>query len=164
MSKVMGMDSLESLVLDFLAYRRERREMVNRRSVEAVTLEEAVQDPAYQAAIGKGWPHYRGMLSRTPNIAAPQSEQTTKTLPLSHSPIKSDIIPTLSPIVDELLSAFGTPDNAQALVHLTNQIIARAMTIPAVAESMSVAETIPWGRAQLLQSVVELLILIQMGD
>jgi len=173
---VIAIDQLESFILDFLAYRRERREF-NKQDV--VTLDEAVEIPEYQAEIGKGWPHYRGVIS--PNSNMTNNKKATPSLPegsvvglcpteqqgLGQSPIdkKNDILPTLMPIVSDMLETFGTPESKKALVHLVNQVIAKAITIPIISEIMNTSETMTqWGRAQLLQTVVELSILITVNN
>ena len=201
-------DELEAFVLDFLAYRRERRAGVKKHvpvtgiqafaapklialkdeTPETVkpedfpispTHERTVQNPdgfriskdqLYE--IGKGWPHYRGMFAKNAgsstavNDGANASLQTQQTKPPNDSQaeaihakiLQSDIIPAMEPIVLDEIARFGPPENHHALTHLVNQVIAKAMVLPPVAESMSVLEIAPWGRAMLLIAVVELLI------
>jgi len=164
---VVAIDQLESFILDFLAYRRERREF-NKQDV--VTLDEAVEIPEYQAEIGKGWPHYRGIISPNSDIKNTISNSNSINLdkkePIKNDTIpKNDILPTLMPIVSDMLETFGAPESKKALVHLVNQVIAKAITIPTISEIMNTAETMTqWGRAQLLQTVVELSILVTINS
>jgi len=165
---MMAIDALESFVLDFLTYRRERRETTNIKPISnVVTLDEALNTPEYHSEIGKGWPHYRGMItpstpshmaqaSSTSNIQNLESSQDLQNLQIN------DIIPTLSPIVIEMLEAFGAPVCAKTLSHLVNQVLARAIELPPVAESIVTTEMTSWGRIQLLQTVIELLLLLHM--
>ena len=151
MADIIEMDELESFVLDFLAYRREQRvkKPVPHTPKRIEYKPEPAPCPAHDApiphSIGKGWPHYRIAKSGNPH-AGPT--------PTGHN----DVIPTLAPIVAKELSRFGPPTSQKALDHLVNQIIASAMTLPFVNESMQTAEIKPWGRVALLQAVVELLI------
>ena len=169
---VIAIDQLESFILDFLAYRRERREF-NKQDI--VTLDEAVEIPEYQTEIGKGWPHYRGVISPNSNTKSdinnnvrqsPIEKKATSSLSEGSVHInKNDILPTLMPIVSDMLETFGAPESKKALVHLVNQVIAKAITIPTISEIMNTSETMmQWGRAQLLQTVVELSILITINS
>jgi len=152
MENKICMDDLEAFVLDFLAYRREIREKTSTYLPSApkhVEYHEAESTPlpaptySIPHSIGKGWPHYKRYGSFTePEPITPQN----------------DIIPTLSPIVNQALSRFGSPTNPKALNHLTCQEIANAMTIPQISESINTAEITPWGKIPLLQAVIELLI------
>ena len=148
MADIIEMDELESFVLDFLAYRREQRAKRPLPHSQPMGIEckaDTVPHPAAPIphSIGKGWPHYRN------------DKQNTQI-----STIYNDIIPTLAPIVAQELSRFGPPISPKALNHLINQIIASAMALPPVSESIQSAEIKPWGRVALLQAVVELLIRI----
>ena len=271
MEKFTGMDDIEALVLDFLAYRRERRMKMTQpppkliecrpESIEPIAPQckpEAIashsphympepnispslhympetvvsHDPHYMPepiehhtppkanqvpysidnvhhsisdahhpisdahystnntlhSIGKGWPHYKKMAqgyqparsvpvpSATepsahvpptfePSSSVPPAPKSSPTMPPPPEPTassnQSDLIPTLAPIVTKTLNHFGSPANPKALEHLIYQVIASAMTIPLISESMSTAEITPWGRIPLLQAVIELLILLQ---
>jgi len=174
MDNFYDMDALESFVLEFLAYRREMRERHTSQppwpqivdahigsSVSGPTFQEVkppVNLPLYHEqaqchtrltlpsldSIGKGWPHYKD--ANTGNRGA------------STAPEYSDIIPTLTPLVAQAINRFGQPTNAATMNHLVNQVIASAMAIPQISESIHTAESTPWGRLPLLQAVVELMI------
>ena len=167
MADIIEMDELESFVLDFLAYRREQRvkKPVPHTSRRIEYKPEPAPFPATTApmphSIGKGWPHYKitksSNLHAGPNMReAGAGQNHTPAIPSFTG--HNDIIPTLAPIVAQELSRFGPPTTQKALDHLVNQIIASAMALPFVNESMQTAEIKPWGRVALLQAVVELLI------
>jgi len=149
------MDDIEAFLLDFIAYRRELRE----RRVAASYLPSAQKHIDYHEVreinetltdsipypIGKGWPHYKNFAKeyrKCPEPVPPQNE----------------IIATLTPIVNQTLNHFGSPSNSKAINHLVCQVIATAMSIPQISESITASEIVPWGRVPLLQAVVELLI------
>jgi len=175
MADIMGMDELETFVLDFLAYRREQR-MKTKPSQEGppklieqapeITPENhhSIHDAGYiPPTIGRGWPHYRGTNSN-------QRRASRSTLATSQAPAQSppttthnDIIPALAPVVAKALTRFGPPTSQKALDHLINQVIASAIEMPPVNESIQTAEIKPWGRVALLQAVVELLIRISLN-
>ena len=165
MENIIGIDELEAFVLDFLAYRREQRAKASPspKIVPASTrlLEhkpEANTPPKphhIPHSIGRGWPYYKDMAGKPPISPSPKPYNTSTS-------IQNDIIPTLSPIVTDNLNHFGSPDNPKALDHLVHQVIASAMTLPQVNESIRTAELTPWGRVPLLQAVVELLILLHL--
>ena len=146
-------DTLEAFVLDFLAYRRQRRKGVTVQETPSKMLTATSPSPDIPPEIGRGWPYYRGMLK--PEAA--QVEKTpTSTIPSSE---RDFIIPTLEPIALAMIDKFGTPQNQQARTHLIHQVLAKAMALPPVAESMRTKEAlVPWGRAALMTAVVELLI------
>ena len=168
MDNKLCMDDLEAFVLDFLAYRRELRE--KRMAPQPVFLPSAPKHLEYQAepshaepstppltyqiphSIGKGWPHYKDNFGKYRRSFEPSP------MPLSNH---NEIILTLTPIVDQALNRFGTPNSPKAIEHLVCQVIANAMAIPQISESIHTSEIIPWGRVPLLQAVVELLILLQ---
>ena len=93
--------------------------------------------------IGKGWDHYQ---KKPIPIDPPTTEH-------------NHIIQSLSPIIDEMTNHFGLPTTQKEMTHLNNQVIAKAMEIPQVKESVITAEMTQWGRVPLLQTVVELLII-----
>jgi len=152
MENIIGMDDLEAFVLDFLAYRRELKERRSKVSLPTLVMKEKnfieTTPPTIPFSIGKGWPHYRESATSTPALEPSIPE------------VHKDIIPTLTPLVIQALSQFGNPTTPKALDHLVCQVIAMAMTIPLVNESITTAEITPWGRVPLLQSVIELLILM----
>ena len=164
MDKFMDIDDLEAFVLDFLAYRRERRATTlpkpghsppklieyKPEQAEPPTLPQAHHIPH---SIGKGWPHYKTVARDIQPLPPPEPVISTS---------QSDIIPTLTPIVSDALNRFGEPQTPKALEHLVCQVIANAMAIPLISESMNTAEITSWGRVPLLQAVVELLIILQM--
>jgi len=163
MERLMGIDDLEAFVLDFLAYRRERRMNISPQpQVSQQMLIEYKPEPAKHHTalrvphtIGKGWPHYKAMAEGHQH-EAPAAE------PIATSP--NDIIPTLAPIVAKNLNHFGSPSSPKALDHLVCQVISSAMSIPLISESIHTAEITPWGRVPLLQAVIELLILLQIRE
>jgi len=181
MADIIGMDELETFVLDFLAYRREQRmktqppqgnvlpPMRIECKAEEVHGNSFVEpQPDYiPPTIGMGWPYYKGTASNMrragKNIWPAASGQNPSRGP-SPSPEMAvqqcDIIPALAPVVARELARFGPPSNQKALNHLINQVIASAMELPPVSESIQTAEIKPWGRVALLQAVVELLIRI----
>ena len=93
--------------------------------------------------IGKGWDHFQK--KRIP-IASPITEYNY-------------IIQTLSPIIHEMTNHFGLPTTQNEMTHINNQVIAKAMEIPQVMESITTMEMAQWGRVPLLQTVVELMII-----
>jgi hypothetical protein len=150
-------DEFEALVLEFLTYRRKKR--------KAAALPEAysVKPPAViprdipaaakpkaalplLADIGKGWPEYKALALPDLTGNKPQAGPG------------NEIIRLLEPIVREMLARFGRPDTASAMAHLNHQVLAQAMAVPLVGESMRAEEARPWGRVALLQAVVELLL------
>jgi len=152
----MDMDNLEALVLEFLAYRRERNKSSTRQALPAqkvLGLGEGDAKPqrlSYLhgkpgASIGAGWPLYR--------------EKSVASKPPTITPAQNDIIPALTPLVKEMLQRFGTPSSQQELDYIVNQVFAAAMKLPPVNESMTTLEMGTWGKAQLLQAVVELLVM-----
>lgn len=166
MEKLIDMDDLETFVLDFLAYRRERRlntpPQPTHSPPKLLEYNPAPAEPPPKAAnipysIGKGWPHYKAMAKGYQTHAEPPPEPA---IPAS----QSDIIPTLAPIVTQNLQHFGSPASPKALEHLVCQVIASAMAVPLISESIHTAEITPWGRVPLLQAVVELLILLQIRE
>jgi len=163
MEKSIDMDDLEAFVLDFLAYRRERRMNIPKPPPKLIEYNpEPTLPPAPPKAshiphsIGKGWPHYKSMPTSY-QADPPATEPVISTSP-------SDIIPTLAPIVTNNLNHFGSPKSPKALEHLVCQVIANAMTIPLISDSIHTAEITPWGRVPLLQAVIELLILLQISE
>lgn len=152
------MDELELFLLDFLAYRRGRKE-------PSVPSQPAVMEPFSMANIGKGWPHYKAMpLPFGPAEPAPMGKKTPAPHTSDHPTTGNPIVQVLTPIVLAALDKFGPPDTPHHLKHLTDQVIAKAMTLPDVAASMRTSEMKPWGRAALLQAVVEVLILSLASD
>jgi len=173
MENFYDMDALESFVLDFLAYRREMREghttqppwpqiveahissPVNEPPIEEdkppISLPQHYEQTGHSPrlilpamdSIGKGWPHYSNASTDTRSSSAYE---------------QSDIIPTLSPLVAQAIHRFGQPTNPATMTHLVNQVIASAMAIPLVNESIHTSESTPWGRLPLLQAIVELLV------
>ena len=169
MADIIEIDELESFVLDFLAYRREQRikkpvaHTPKRIENKPDTVSHSTQASPISHSIGKGWPHYKiagkgHVFTNQETRAASKSRDYGQASPISAS--HNDIIPALAPIVAQELSRFGPPTSPKALDHLINQIIASAMTLPPVSESIQTAEIKPWGRVALLQAVVELLIRI----
>jgi len=183
---IMGMDELETFVLDFLAYRREQRanmqppqshapKRIECRPESSAIPAQAVwadnqadgpvnppsvpqaRDPEYiPPAIGRGWPHYKGSGRKGRDAWAAGSPGAAQAPVIPAS--QNDIIPALAPIVAQVLTRFGPPTSPKALDHLINQVIASAIKLPPVSESMQTAEIKPWGRVALLQTVIELLI------
>ena len=191
MADIMGMDELETFVLDFLAYRREQRMKMQTpqnhvpRRIECKSEPSTTQELEYippakvvpienrpgraetanastrfsttgrvdlkrNDYIGKGWPHYK-------NTQAAGLNKDLTPLALAS---QSDIVPALAPVVAQVLARFGPPTSQKALDHLINQVIASAMELPLVSESIQTSEIKPWGRVALLQAVIELLIRI----
>ena len=192
MEHIMGIDELEAFVLDFLAYRRERRKQPPQYLPPTPKLLEhkapaQPQPTPVSSAIGRGWPYYKDMAKNyqpashgtdewTGNAQvshhepSPTAHPTPSNFPkkrqgpapAQHDTPQSDIIPTLAPIVTDAISRYGSPTSPKSLEHLVHQVIASAMTLPPVSESISTAELAPWGRVSLLQAVVELLILLHL--
>ena len=190
MADIIEMDELEAFILDFLAYRREQRltrtspprpapkaleykPEQNLHSWESAPAHAEPPPPGEAApmphSIGKGWPHYRdaakirypGQFTNPEPPHSPATQVPHVALSPSHtSAAHNDIIPALAPIVAQALSRFGPPTNPKAMGHLVNHVIAGAMNIPLVSESIQTAEIKPWGRVALLQAVIELLIRI----
>ena len=160
----MDMDDLEAFVLDFLAYRRERRASIPSQPIytppKLIEYRPAPEPPTpaphIPYSIGKGWPHYK-TATKGHQAEPPAPEPVISTN-------QSDIIPTLAPLVTQHLRQFGSPANPKALEHLVCQVVASAMTIPLISESIHTAEITPWGRVPLLQAVIELLILLQIRE
>jgi len=166
------MDELETFVLDFLAYRREQRMKMQpqlNHTPKFIEHKQESSDPTVRReagyippTMGMGWPHYKGTVnnqrrtSRAPANCA--NQDASHTLHISAS--QNDIIPALAPVVAQVLSRFGPPTNPKSLDHLINQVVASAMTLPPVNESVKTAEITPWGKVALLQAVIELLIRI----
>jgi len=175
MENIITMDDIETFVLDFLAYRREiNKQRTNPQKTYLLTEQpehkpEPISPPTPSQipySIGKGWPHYRDIAKSHPTHVQAQVQvqapEQGPIIPASQFASKNDIIPTLSPIVTQAISHFGSPTNPKALNHLIYQVIATAMTIPLISESINTTEITPWGRVPLLQAVVELLIMLQM--
>ena len=156
MQTIMDVDNLEAFVLDFLAYRRElRRRAVPRKPIaKEVPMQMLPKLPKQNVkippAIGRGWPHYRGLVNQD------ETKESDSANPFGS--LYEDIISDLSPIVLEMVNQFDPLDNPSDLSHVTNQVIAKAMTIPAVSESMRLGEMSSWGRAPLIYAVAELMI------
>jgi len=163
----MAMDELETFVLDFLAYRREQR-MKERPPQSRLhvpkrieyTPEVAPELERISPSIGRGWPHYKGTAHSTRRVQQHVQHGMVHQDAPPVSSSQSDIIPALAPVVAQALARFGPPTSQKTLDHLVNQVIASAMELPPVCESMQTAELRPWGRVALLQAVVELLIRI----
>ncbi|MCL2377800.1 MAG: hypothetical protein FWC77_01600 [Defluviitaleaceae bacterium] len=183
MADIMGMDELETFVLDFLAYRREQRmktqpaqnhvpKRIELKDISPVQVawdgEQAAdtgstpvnpQKAGYiPPTIGRGWPHYRG--GNPKHSRNPRHHGQDPGRPVFMPASQNDVIPALAPIVAQVLTRFGPPTNPNALDHLINQVIAGAIELPPVSESIQTAEIKPWGRVALLQAVIELLIRI----
>jgi hypothetical protein len=168
-------DDFEALVLDFLAFRRNRGTAVPV-SVSAANhpvIRKDIPQPAKPLlpgngnSIGKGWPHYK-------TAAATEVKKTVSKVfvdepnqavnPPSLEPIegyteKNEIIRYLEPIVQSMVEHFGHPKTNSDLSHLKHQVLAEAMSMPLVGESLHAGEMRPWGRVPLLQAVVELMLL-----
>jgi len=160
MENKVFMDDIEAFLLDFLAYRRELRE----RRMTTTFLPSAPNHLNYHEvheveqippmpptnniphSIGKGWPHNKNFAKGYRSYPEPEIPQ-------------NEIIATLTPIVMQALTHFGSPSCPKTLNHLVCQIIANAMTIPQISESIHTAEIAPWGRVSLLQAVIELLVI-----
>ena len=163
MENIIGIDELEAFVLDFLAYRRERKMRQSPIYVPATLTEIEEPTPATSTpqptesqiphSIGKGWPHYKDM-ALNQDVQPHPEPQIIESM--------NDIIPTLSPIVADTLKRFGPPQCSKSLDHIIHQVIASAMALPPVNESMRTAELTHWGRVHLLQTVIELLIILHM--
>jgi len=168
MEELLNMDELELFMLDFLAYRRKIRERRNPSQTEYLPANlklphptnpynEEPPQPTEQLeyifydihSIGKGWPHYKNIAK---SIRSPYPHTPEPSMPTS------DIIPTLTPFVNQALNQFGNPTTPKAMEQLVCQVIASAMAIPLISQCIHTAEASPWGRVPLLQAVVELMI------
>lgn len=137
------------------------------------------RDNAYiPPEIGRGWPDYRSIPLPYYNGEMPPDYPDMDTFDYMppgmppyrpHSEVQrpypeqdgyagNEIIMRLTPIVRETLIRYGQPDSPYALKHLTDQVIAKAMGIREVGESIRTREMSPWGRATLLQTVIELML------
>jgi len=156
MENIIDMDELESFVLEFLAYRRERK--MNAASDYLPAAQKRLEykpDPSHiPYTIGQGWPHYRDIV-KTRHGSHETVAYNPQTFEINS---ENDIIHALSPIVAKAVNHIGPPTSQKALEHLVNQVIANAMALPQVSESIRTAEIVPWGRFPLLQAVIELLI------
>jgi hypothetical protein len=164
------MDDFELFIMDFLSYRRSKRQTMH--TNEDINTPPATV-PAIPAEIGKGWPHYKGMALplvepnkdkpvQKPQRALPyhRNQKPAGMLNPSRNSLHSDneIICLLEPVVREVLQQFPYKSTAD-LPHLTHQVIAKAMAFPMVSESMSIQESSRWGRVGLMQALVEVLII-----
>jgi len=181
MENIPTMDEFEAFVIDFLSYRRNLREhQVTQQASylpsspklleykpEPHKTPEAYKTPATPRqmlhTIGRGWPYYKDIAQRTPTTMDPSIGQIAFTAQ-GPSATQNDIIPTLTPIINQTICNFGYPTTPKALDHLVYQVIASAMTNPLINSSINTAEITPWGRVPLLQAVIELLILHQRKD
>ncbi|MCL2405820.1 MAG: hypothetical protein FWC92_09800 [Defluviitaleaceae bacterium] len=170
MADIIAMDELETFVLEILAYRREQRTKTQQdtqliqhsqpphthvpKRIEC--KQECPAGPRYiPPTIGRGWPHYKHVSPRRNQDALADALSDTGPYHGQH-----DIIPVLAPVVAKVLSRFGAPTTQQALDNLINHVIASAIELPPVSESIQTAEIKPWGRVALLQAVIELMIRI----
>jgi hypothetical protein len=139
-------DGFEALVLDFLAYRRNRKTA----APPQVTVKPPQVVREDVPSIGKGWPHYKAAVATAPVQGNAE--------PLSMDGPANEIIRELLPVVRGMTAHFGRPQTPSDMAHLTHQVLAEAMANPVVGESMHAGEVRPWGRVPLLQTVVELLL------
>ena len=153
----VAQDSFEAFLLDFLSYRRSKKSVpvINQNAYTATPL---LTDGI---KIGKGWPYYRD--AALPYTASGDIKEQRNDTPHTNKAVNSghEIVHMLEPIVRGMVERFGAPDNPRALTQLNHQVIAKAMSLPLVEESIRTDEAHPLGRVSLLQAVVELMILLK---